>query len=533
MNKKAFWLMLLIVVIGTILRICFIDKPDGLWNDEYVSWYIASIPLGKTFINAVFAQCHMPFYYLYLKFFIHFFGNSDLMLRLTSVLAGILSIISMYFVGKELKNEKLGILCATITSLSSFLIYFSQEVRFYEVLFLFASLALMFTLRLGKRQNLTTLVFYVIFNLLIIFTHTIGFIFVLLNLIFTSLWISKNKNYKRIIISIWSSLVLLGLIGSPLLFKILTNPALSQWWGRFTLSKIGFLVTDYFSPVLTNIVSAPDNFFQDFSTSFLIFALIPSLIAITGITKALQTKKYEVLGLFIVAIGFIITLVLASILGKLVFITKYSIEVYPILILLMSFGLLELKTKFKYFIIFVFCFLNLFYIFISPVGAPKIRRSEGHKIVADLIKNANLSKNDYILLNYYPQSRFEKYFNFSNYNVISINKGNIANYLDIKSKEDLPNIDKKLLSKKLEKEIINKLEPNQKIAVVLLNTVTIYSPSQIHYLFHNKKEYEKTPFYFVAFSYLKNKELAEFLNNLQISRYEEKGSWSVITFYKK
>lgn len=189
--------MLFVVTLGTCLRLIFIDKPDGLWNDEYVSWFIASIPLGKKFIDAVFAQCHMPFYYLYLKFFIHYFGNSDLMLRLTSVLPGVLSIFSMYFVGKEFKDEKLGILCASLTAISSFLIYFSQEVRFYGLLFLFASLSLLFTLKLIKKQNLLNIVFYVISNLLIIFTHTIGFVFVFLNLIFVSFWLKKSQKERH------------------------------------------------------------------------------------------------------------------------------------------------------------------------------------------------------------------------------------------------------------------------------------------------------------------------------------------------
>ena len=87
-----------IVILGLILRLIFINKPDGLWNDEYVSWMIATIPFGHNFIEAVKSQCHMPFYYLYLKFFMALFGKSDILLRLTSVFAGILSIIAMYFI---------------------------------------------------------------------------------------------------------------------------------------------------------------------------------------------------------------------------------------------------------------------------------------------------------------------------------------------------------------------------------------------------------------------------------------------------
>lgn len=531
---KTFWLMLFIMILGTSLRLIFIDKPDGLWNDEYVSWAIASIPLGRKFVDAVFAQCHMPFYYLYLKFFIHFFGSSDLMLRLTSVLAGIISIFGMYFVGKEFKDEKLGILCASVTALSSFLIYFSQEVRFYEILFLFSSLSLLFTLKLGKKQTLSNFILYVISNFLIIFTHTIGFIFVSFNLIFLSLWLIKtNEKHKKTIIITWSSLILLTLINLPLMSKIFTSNPLSQWWDHFSLSKIGFLITDYFSPVLTNIVSAPDNFFYNFSLGFLIFAILPSLIAIIGIIKALQAKKYEILGLFYVCLAFISTLIVMAISGKLLFITKYSIEIYPILIAIMAYGLLEFKRNWRYGLIFLFCFLNLFFILADKNSAPKMHRSEGHKIVANLIENADLHKGDFILLNYYPQSRFEKYFDFSKYNVISINKANFQNYLGIQTKEDFKKSDSNYFDKKFKEEVLNKIKPNQKLAVVVLKDVALYSPTQMHILLNDDNEYSKTPFLFLAFSQIRNEILNDCLKNLQIQRIEEKGSWSVITFVKK
>ena len=84
-----------IIIFGIILRLIFINKPDGLWNDEYVSWMIASVPFNQGFWTAVKSQCHMPFYYLYLKFFMALFGQSDLLLRITSVITGIAAIEGM------------------------------------------------------------------------------------------------------------------------------------------------------------------------------------------------------------------------------------------------------------------------------------------------------------------------------------------------------------------------------------------------------------------------------------------------------
>jgi len=512
--SKTFWVMTFITILGVFLRLISLDKPQGLWNDEYISWSIASIPFGKHFFDAIFAQCHMPFYYLFLKFFIHFFGNGDLMLRFTSFLTGVLSIWAMYYVGKEFKNKNLGVLCAAIASISSFLIYFSQEVRFYEILFLFSALSLLFTLKLGKTQNWTNLILYALSNFLVVFTHTIGFVFVVFNLIFISLWLGKTQKFKKPVIIGWAVICAIFLPFVPFIFKTFACSSYSyaQWWGHFTVSKLGFLVTDYFSPMLTNIVNAPDSFFYNFTIGFILFALLPSIIALVGIYKAIATKKYQVLGLFFVSLATLLVLVLASMSGKLVFITKYSIEIYPTLILLMGFGLLELKNIFsRRFLIFLFCFISVFYLLTNPFSAPKMPRNEGHALVAQLLKNANLNKGDFIILNYYPQDKFEKYFNFSGYNVVSINK-----YFD----------------KKLKLEIVNKLKHNQKVTVIILNSVAIYSPVQMQSLVMDENEYKKAPFLFLVFSHLKNEEMQEFLKDLQISRFEQKGSWAAITFTK-
>lgn len=531
-KNKTFWLMLFLVVLGMALRLIFIDKPDGLWNDEYVSWAVASIPLGKGFWSAVFAQCHMPFYYFYLKFFMYFFGQSDLLLRLTSVFAGVLSIIPMYFIGKEFKDEKLGVLCAAITSLSSFLIYFSQEVRFYALLFLFSALALLFTLKLIKEQTTKNIIGFIISNLLIIFTHAIGFIFVFLNLIFVGLYLSKNKENKNIITTISVSLLGFILTCAPLLYIIFSPRTQSQFWGHFTFSKLAFMLTDYFSPILINPVSLPDNFIGSINPNFTIFAIIPTLIALIGIIKTLISKDKKILGLFLVCLAYLSTLIIAAVFGKLVFITKYSIEIYPALILIMAFGLLEFKKAWRYLFIFVFCFLNLFYIIKDPNSTPKLHRPEGHKIVADLLNNAQLNNGDYILFNYYGQDRFKKYFDIDKYNTNSINKVNYSDYLGVKNKEDFKKIDNRVFDKNFKTNVLDKLKPNKKLSVVILKDVAMYSPTQMYALVNDKIAYENAPFMFLVFSQVKNYTLRNCLQNLQILRIEEKGSWFVITFKK-
>lgn len=538
---KNFAKIFLIIILGIALRLIFINKPDGLWNDEYISWMIAATPFSGGFINAVKSQCHMPFYYLYLKFFMALFGQSDLLLRLTSVFAGVLSIPIMYFVGKE-KDENTGITCASITAISSFLIYYSQEVRLYAILFLFSALSLLYTIKCIKNPNKQNFILYAISNFFILFTHTIGFVYVFFNLIILS--INLYKQLKKVIITVWLTIFTGGILLTPLIFKIFTTKSFSQWWGHFTISKIGFLFTDYFSPVLTNLTNAPDKFL--YAPKLALFIIIPTIIAIVCIIKSLYKNKINI-QLFLLFISTITILIIASLTGKLVFITKYSMEIYPILIYLASFGVNSINNKIiKNSLIIVYCLISTGYIIFHPYSAPKMRRAEGHKIMTDILSRMELKKDDIILLEYYPKSRFEKYFDFSDYRVVEIHKGNFPMFLSDETKtyeyayKNGKNIYKNLFlsnnntyfESMLDNQIFNKLKPNQSIAMVILDSVAFYSPDNLKIIANNKINYNNEPLLFLVFSYIKNKTFYEMMKNLTITKLERKGNWTVIKFTK-
>lgn len=532
----------IITILGLLVRLLFIDKAEGLWNDEYISWLIASQPLTNGFVHAVKTQCHMPFYYLYLKFFMAIFGQSDLLLRLTSVLAGVVSIPVMYLVGCE-KNKQTGIFAAILTAMSSFLIYYSQEVRIYSVLFLFSALSLLFTLKLLKNPNRKNLIGLIIADLMILFTHTIGFVYVFFNILAVSVLLFKN--YKKAIAILWASITVLGLCTMPLAVRIFTTQAFSQWWGSFTPAKFGFLMTDYFSPVLTNLVNSPEKFFYNPTPQFVIFAVIPALIAIFWIVKSLIKDKINT-SLLLTAVGTIIVLTAAAIAGKLVFITKYSIEIYPILLFLTACGAISLNNKIvRYLIISIFCLIQVFYLAASPVSAPKIRRGQGHAIVAELLNKAELQKGDVIILEYYAQDRFEKYFDFSDYKVITINKGNFPYYLSPDGnyakaykegkqlyRENFASNTNAYLKYKIYTDIINTLKPNQNVVVVMLNSVAFYPPNVMAAIASDDKIYEKTPLLYLVFSHIKTQVFNDLSESLARINFMSKGDWAAIKFTK-
>lgn len=532
----------IITILGLIIRLLFINKPEGLWNDEYISWLVSSQPLIIEFINHIKWQCHMPLYYIYLKFIMTCCGQSDIVLRLASVLPGVISIPIMYLAGRQ-RGEKTALIAAIFTAMSSFLIYYSQEVRLYSLLFLFSALSLLFTLKLLGKTDIKNTSGLIISDGLILLTHTIGFIYVFFNMVFVSIFLYKK--FKKAIIKLWSIIAALGLLSVPLLWKIFTVHTFSQWWGSFTPAKFGFLMTDYFSPVLTNLVDSPSQFFYNRTPEFFICALIPTLIAVIWIVKSLIKDRIN-LGLFICSACVVFVMTIAALTGKLVFITKYSMEIYPALIFLAACGAVNFKNKiWKYSLIIIFCLVHIGYLAASPVSAPKIRRSQGHAIVAELIKQSNLKKGDTIILEYYPPSRFEKYFDFSDYNVITIDKGNFPLYMSPDAdyakalregktiyRETFASNMNPYLKYKINKEVINNLKKNQSVLVVMLNSVAFYPSNVMMTIAADDKLYDKTPLLFLVFSHIKTQIFYDLSESLTRIDFRSKGEWAVIKFTK-
>lgn len=532
--------LFIIVIFGTYLRLLSFDSVQGLWNDEYVSWYISQKPLLIEFAKGIFEQCHMPLYYLYLKFITYIFGNSDVVLRLSSLIIGVLSIIVMYFVGK-VNSNKLGLLCAFFTAISGILIYFSYEVRPYQLIFLFSELTLLYSLKLVEKIDNKNLILYIVSTCALLFTHTLAFLYVICNLVFVGFYIKDRKPniIRKIILFIGIFFLLL----TPIIINIITTISYSQWWSRYSFSKLLFFFTDIFSNYLINIINAPNNFISVINVSFIIFAIVPTVICILGLLNIIKVKNLRHL-LFTAFVPLVIVF-FVSMSGKLVFLTKYNFEIYPVLIYLSMMGILEFKNlKFKIILLTLILLLNTGFLF-SKDFKQHFYKPESNKLVAELLYSAKLKPNDIILFTYYPRERFSKYFDYSKYEIREVHKGNFFYYLTPKTtyKDAVINGDNiykniyksnknDYFSKKIENEFYENLISGRKIAVIYLNSVSFLSDIQLMQIAQNNTLYKKVPQMYLIFSYVKNFLIKKMYADLKIVKYEENGDWSMIVFEK-
>lgn len=406
MKNKSIWLIATIFIIGIILRLLFIDKTSGLSYDELVSYKQASqTNILSTIFYTLKTDVHMPLYQIFLHLWAKIFSLSDLSLRAFSAFCGILTIIVSFYTGKELAQDKnTGILCATLFSINSFLIYYSQEVRMYSLLILLASITILIIAKIKNNpNNRWNYVALVITSFAIIHTYTIAFIYVvgLLLTVFIYQYLHKQsiKNLRNAIFT----LIILCIPVSLFLF-VNSAKYTNQINGYYCdWSSLFIILQDTFTPVLDGIANNPTHYmhtlFTTFTLSKFIFILIPTVAAIYGIVIALKKDKFSY---FIIAPAtlFLIAEIVAFKFTNFKILPRYAAISMPAFIIIAAYGfsfILNTKKKINLIIPTLFIGLNLIYLVLSPNAAYKIPRL-GFRPLANLVNQSGLNQADFILV---------------------------------------------------------------------------------------------------------------------------------------
>lgn len=234
-NKKivsviVYLVLALIVIFGLYLRLTNLDIKL-FWFDEYLTEDRSFFSFSK--IWAFYKTQRVLLFSLVMKlysFVVLYINKAEYMtefqLRLPNVIIGSVGIIAMFIVGNKLKDYCNGIIAATITAFSWYLIYHSREARFYPLYFLIASFLLLYgTLILIQKVEDDTLknyFAYTIFASLGMYAHS-GFwmLFAISNsflaLAITIKFFFSNLDFKEKIKGI---IIRIGIIAIPLLVSL-------------------------------------------------------------------------------------------------------------------------------------------------------------------------------------------------------------------------------------------------------------------------------------------------------------------------
>ncbi|MBO0343721.1 glycosyltransferase family 39 protein [Roseibium sp. CAU 1637] len=162
-------IMTVVLMIATLIRMPLLTRTS-LWYDEAASWEQSRGTLAEL-IAKVAADNYPPLHNLILWLFIHLFGDSERILRLPSLLAGVLAIWLLYRLGEEIAGSATGMCAAALLAISPFHVWYSGEARMYA-LFCALGLAVMLALvRYLKRPDTAGFIRSAVLGGLFLCTH--------------------------------------------------------------------------------------------------------------------------------------------------------------------------------------------------------------------------------------------------------------------------------------------------------------------------------------------------------------------------
>ena len=339
--KENYWL-LAILFLGAILRFYKLDF-QSIWLDE-IHTMIESNPkisFKESYDITAFREQMPHLYFLSIKIFSTIFGHTTFVVRMFSALIGVLSIYSIYLLGKEIKDHKTGLISAVLLSVNYFHIWYSQEARPYG---LFALMAILSFYRLAifiKRSTLKTALLYGVFAALMIDTHFFG-LFILVSQAFILLFflfdLPKQERISFFKLSVLSGFITI-LLWLPSLKIFSSVMKIKSFWIQ--------------PPTLDVYTQLFKEFFGNAEAVLLIVFLVTTyyFIRLFGQKKekGTSTKQNGMLFSFVILATWIfITLfipLVRSYIDVPMIISRYFIGVLPAVILILAIGISGIRSN--------------------------------------------------------------------------------------------------------------------------------------------------------------------------------------------
>lgn len=132
-------MIFIILLLALTLRLIILSQ--SFWLDEAISALTAQKPFPYQIVGIT-GDFQPPLYYLILHLYMKLGITSEWFLRIPSVILGLLTIMIVYKLTKELVNKKVALIASLLLSTSQFHIYYSQELRMYSLLAFLSTLSM-------------------------------------------------------------------------------------------------------------------------------------------------------------------------------------------------------------------------------------------------------------------------------------------------------------------------------------------------------------------------------------------------------
>jgi len=387
-----------LVIIAMILPLIFINLDSiPFWIDESIMVIPASNILEKGVpttdnmdLNFLPWQIKnnmwdpaTPLYRYSLSVFLGIFGVSEFSARLFSAVSGILLLIVIFIFTKKLFNENISYITIIFLAFSFPFISYCREARYFTFLMLLITISVYSLYKIVKENSKKDKILFPIFVLLTILTHYLGFILLLIFILYVILCkkvtIFKDKNFiKSLLFSIALYIPILILFGASLPF--------------FNVFSCENRISDchpsplYYPGIIYSAVSSifdNINIISFMNEEFIIFSLIPifTFLGLIVLFKKYIFKRDK--NNLILILWFLIPLLILSL--QEVKITRYLLMyLLPPIFILTSMGIVKFVTwissKHYYNYKEYFMILMVLFLLLSPQLTVNFKTLEIEKI---------------------------------------------------------------------------------------------------------------------------------------------------------
>jgi uncharacterized membrane protein len=188
--------------IGMVLRVATM-ATRGLWLDEATTIYQTSGTLIQT-IQSQIGGTHPPLFHVLMHYWIYAFGTGEVTMRSFAMLFGVAAIPAAYWAGSVVYDRKVGLIAATILTVSPFHIWYSQEARMYTMVALFALLSVGAFVQALEKNDFGSWAAYFAFSLAGAFTQYLflllvigqGIYYVVFEIVDREIWLGRMGTRK-------------------------------------------------------------------------------------------------------------------------------------------------------------------------------------------------------------------------------------------------------------------------------------------------------------------------------------------------
>ena len=117
-----------LTLVAAALRLPTLDA-SSLWFDEAVTLSLLRMDLGDTLAQIPLSESTPPLYYLTAWLWSRALGESEVMVRALSALAGIVTVPVLYAAGAQLATRRAGLIAAGLAAVSPLLVWHSLDAR--------------------------------------------------------------------------------------------------------------------------------------------------------------------------------------------------------------------------------------------------------------------------------------------------------------------------------------------------------------------------------------------------------------------